>query len=261
LTILGELVLPTGAPVWTSALLYVLGGLGLEEQTARQAIARGAAAGWIVGEKRGREVRWVLSEAGIGTIEEGSRRVYSMSAPREPWEGDWLILLVTISQRQKAVRKRLYSALSWAGFGSPAAGVWLNPHLDRADEAKSIIHDLDLQDSTIGFVGPSLSLGIAENEIVRRAWDLETVESRYEKLIERFVALDPDSGDDFLFTHIALVSEWQRFPFLDPQLPEELLPGWIGRRAAELFVNLRAKWADETHARWKEVVTFTSPPG
>ncbi|MDN5856618.1 MAG: PaaX family transcriptional regulator, partial [Actinomycetia bacterium] len=46
LTVLGELVLPAGEPVWTSSLLYVLKGVGVEEQTARQAIARGAAAGW-----------------------------------------------------------------------------------------------------------------------------------------------------------------------------------------------------------------------
>ena len=42
-TELGELGWPENRPVWTSALLYVLRGLGIEEQTARQAIARGAA--------------------------------------------------------------------------------------------------------------------------------------------------------------------------------------------------------------------------
>jgi phenylacetic acid degradation operon negative regulatory protein len=62
-----------------------------------------------------------------------------------------------------------------------------------------------------------------------------------------------------LLTHLALVSEWQRFPFMDPQLPEELLPNWIGRRAARLFVSLRERWADAAHSRWREVVEATSP--
>jgi phenylacetic acid degradation operon negative regulatory protein len=55
LTVLGELVWPTGKPVWTWALLYVLKGLGVEEQTARQAIARAALSGWIEAERHGRE--------------------------------------------------------------------------------------------------------------------------------------------------------------------------------------------------------------
>ncbi|TKA04982.1 hypothetical protein FCI23_33285 [Actinacidiphila oryziradicis] len=32
--------MPNGDSMWTSSLLYVLTGLGIEEQTARQAIAR-----------------------------------------------------------------------------------------------------------------------------------------------------------------------------------------------------------------------------
>jgi len=38
LTVLGEYVLPSGAPVWTSALLHVSAGLGIEEKAARQAL-------------------------------------------------------------------------------------------------------------------------------------------------------------------------------------------------------------------------------
>ena len=54
MTILGELVWPAGQPAWTSALVYVLRGLGVEEQAARQAIARAAASAWMVQERRGR---------------------------------------------------------------------------------------------------------------------------------------------------------------------------------------------------------------
>src|SRR5260221_9886352 len=98
LTVLGELVLPAGRPVWTSSLLHVLTGVGVEEQTARQAIARGAAAGWIAGERHGREVRWEITPAGRKLIEDGARRVYSLSSGTPEWDGRWLILLITIPQ-------------------------------------------------------------------------------------------------------------------------------------------------------------------
>src|SRR6202046_5662982 len=77
LTVLGELVMPNGNSVWTSSLLYVLTGLGIEEQTARQAIARGAAAGWITARRQGREVRWELTGAGRRLIETGAGRAGS----------------------------------------------------------------------------------------------------------------------------------------------------------------------------------------
>jgi phenylacetic acid degradation operon negative regulatory protein len=137
LTVLGELVWPENRPVWTSALLYVLRGLGIEEQTARQAIARGAAAGWITGERHGREVRWSLTPAGQKLIKEGAARVTAMAAADTGWDGRWLALLVTIPHTHRTARKRLYAGLTWAGFGNPTPGVWVSPHPDRQEEAVS----------------------------------------------------------------------------------------------------------------------------
>jgi phenylacetic acid degradation operon negative regulatory protein len=259
LTVLGALVRPVGVPVWTSALLHVLRGLGLEEQTARQGIARGAAAGWIDGEKQGREVRWVLTVTGREIVDEISRRAHSLSKIPKSWDGNCLILMVTIPQAQRDVRKRLYSALGWAGFGNPAPGLWASPRVDRAAEVESVIQELGLQDSTFGFVGRTWPAGLSDDEIVRRAWDLDGVAARYERLIETFENVEPEPGDDVLLTYLALVHEWRQFPFIDPQLPEDLLPDWIGRRATELFVNRRKKWAADVEARWREIVALNSP--
>lgn len=259
LTVLGELVLPAGRPVWTSSLLHVLTGVGVEEQTARQAIARGAAAGWIVGERHGREVRWEITPAGRQLIEEGARRVYSLSVGAPAWDGRWLILLITIPQSLRTVRKKLYGALSWAGFGNPTPSVWLTPHPERAAEARRVVVDLGLRDSTLSFTGASTAVGLSDAEIVQRAWDLDGLVAMYDELLRAYDGVRPEPGDPVLLTHIELVSQWQRFPFVDPQLPEALLPDWIGRRAAAMFQQLRTEWSDDAHARWNEVVAETSP--
>jgi phenylacetic acid degradation operon negative regulatory protein len=258
LTVLGELVMPNSDTVWTASLLYVLTGLGIEEQTARQAIARGAAAGWITPHRRGREVQWELTAEGRRLIESGRERVYSMSEA-SPWDGNWLIVLVTIPQTHRAVRKKLYGALSWEGFGNPTPGVWVSPHLDRQTGAQQVINELGLRESTLVFAGASLPVGLREDEIVARAWDLEGVRAQYEQLIIRYSGLRPAPGDPLLFAHVQLVNEWQRFPFLDPQLPGALLPDWIGRRAAVVFTQLRAEWYEDAQARWREVVKETAP--
>lgn len=259
LTVLGELVMPTANWAWTASLLYVLTRLGIEEQTARQAIARGAAAGWITARRQGREVRWELTGAGRRLIETGAERVLSMSAGAEPWDGRWVIVLVSIPQSQRAVRKKLYGALSWEGFGNPTPGVWLSPHQERQAGAQQIIDDLGLRESTLAFVGTLAAMGLRDDEIVARAWDLDAVRAEYQELIIRYSGLRPAPGDPLLLTHVQLVNEWQRFPFLDPQLPDALLPNWIGRRAAVVFTQLRAEWYEEAQARWREVVAETVP--
>lgn len=259
LTVLGELVYPNEQPVWTSSLLYMLVGMGIEQRTARQAISRASGSGWITGHREGREVCWELTPSGKHLIEEGAKRVYSLHADAEPWDGNWLVLLVTISESQRSVRKMLYTALDWEGFGNPTPGVWVSPHSDREAQAQRVIDELDLRPSTLAFVGQARAIGQTEQELVSSAWDLNAVISEYEELLIRYSGLQPTPGDPLLFTHLRLVNEWQRFPFMDPQLPAELLPDWIGRRAAVMFHQLRTAWYDDAQARWHEVAKETSP--
>jgi phenylacetic acid degradation operon negative regulatory protein len=122
LTLLGEIVLRTGGTVWTASLLSVLTGLGVSTATAGQAIARAAEAGWLRGEKRGRDVRWELDTAGRDLIEEITQRVQSLHTAPDHRDRNALILNITIPSNLASVRKRLYSRLSWAGFGNPAPG-------------------------------------------------------------------------------------------------------------------------------------------
>jgi phenylacetic acid degradation operon negative regulatory protein len=254
LTILGEFVYPEEQPVWTSTLLHVLTGGGVEEKAARQAIARGAVADWITPGRRGREVCWHLTPAGRQLIKEGAERVESLSADSAEWDGRWLILIITVPESNRVVRRRLYSSLNWAGFGNPTPGIWISPHPEREGEVRRVIDHLDLSSSTFSFVGSCASIGLSERDLVKRAWDLGAVEAYYEEVLDRFKGLQPQEGDAILFTHVQLVNQWQRFPFIDPQLPDALLPpGWIGRRAAMLFREQRAAWHDAAHARWHEL--------
>ena len=253
LTILGELVWPTNAPAWTSSLLYVMNGLGIEERTARQAIVRGADSGWIEPVRSGREVAWSMSTQLAEVFEIGSRRVESLSDPFLDWDGNWLILLVTIPQHLKTSRKKLYSGLEWAGFGNPTAGVWLTPHSERRPQVDDLVTSLGLADSTMSFLGRTDSIGLSEGEIVRDGWDLDALSERYSEVEARYRDSTPAAGDDTLFTHIRAVAELQRLPFSDPQLPEALLPDWIGRRVTAHLQQLRRAWAPAVHARWAEL--------
>lgn len=253
ITILGELVWPTGQPVWTSSLVLVLRGLGVEEQTARQAIARAASSDWIVPERRGREVSWSLSDKLVRIFDSGSPRVYSLSDPFSDWDGSWLALWTTVPQSHRAARRPLYAGLTWAGFGNPSAGLWLSPHVERAAEVRSLIEELDLTSHTVSLVGSTQSIGMPESEIVARGWDLAALHEHYEQVLDAVAGLDPQGGEETLLTHVRMLSEYQELPRTDPQLPEALLPDWIGRRVARRIEALRAQWAPATRARFVEI--------
>jgi phenylacetic acid degradation operon negative regulatory protein len=253
ITILGELVWPTGGPVWTSTLVQVLNGLGVEEQTARQAIARAASSEWIVPERRGREVAWTLSAKLVQIFDSGSPRVYSLSDPFSDWDGSWLALWTTVPQSHRSARRRLYAGLTWAGFGNPSAGLWLSPHVERADEVRTLIEELDLTAHTISLVGTSRNIGMPESEIVARGWDLAALQDHYEQVLDAVTGLHPQGGDQTLLTHVRMLSEYQELPRTDPQLPEALLPDWIGRRVARRIEALRAQWTPTTRARFAKI--------
>ncbi|MEU6143896.1 PaaX family transcriptional regulator C-terminal domain-containing protein [Streptomyces sp. NPDC047081] len=253
MTVLGEYVLPRGRPVWTSALVESLALFGVEEKSARQALARTAAEGWLASERVGRRVRWALTPPGRRLLTEGAQRIYDFGSGERTWDGTWLVVLVSVPETKRDLRHRVRTRLSWAGFGSPEPGVWITPHADRETEALAVLKELQLADGAMSFTANYGALG-SEAAMVARAWDLSEVEARYEAFIDEFTGLHPADGDAALHALALLVHEWRRFPFLDPRLPPKLLPtGWSGAKATALFHGKHAEWSGPAERRWEEL--------
>ncbi|ODU02813.1 MAG: hypothetical protein ABS81_16390 [Pseudonocardia sp. SCN 72-86] len=254
LTIFGEFVLPSGQAAWTSTLLHAMLGVGTAENSARQAIARSAAAGWIEGRKEGRQVRWRLTPTGRRLIEDGSRRVTALSASRPAWDGRWRVLVITVPNSHRDSRRRLYRGLSWVGFGNPTAGTWVTPNAEAVAPAADVVDGLGLAPWCLSFAGEGLGIGLTDRDIVDQSWDLDAIATNYAESLARFPGAPVTSGDDALFTQIAVVNELQRFPFMDPRLPLDLLPDqWLGRTAPAHFQEMRREWHDAAHDRWREL--------
>lgn len=253
MTVLGEFVLPGRAPVWTATLVDVLAMLDVEEKSARQALARTAAEGWLVSERVGRRVRWSLTPPGRRLLETGAARIYSFGTDGHDWDGRWLMILVSVPESQRDLRHRLRTRLTWAGFGTPTAGVWISPSVTAEGDARRILADLALPTTAMSFVGTYGALG-EQADMVAAAWDLGELAAGYQRFITEFGRLAPRSPDATLRAQTRLVHEWRRFPFLDPQLPTDLLPdNWIGTRAAALFADRHTAWRAVATARWAEL--------
>jgi phenylacetic acid degradation operon negative regulatory protein len=130
--------------------------------------------------------------------------------------------------------------LAWAGFGSLGGGVSLSPHVERADELRDLAGDgvAELH-SFRAQLGP---LGDAR-KMVSDAWDLDAVASAYREFVDAFRAERPRSPEAVFRAQTLLVHEWRKFPFLDPDLPEEVLPArWPRRAAHDVFQERHARW-------------------
>jgi phenylacetic acid degradation operon negative regulatory protein len=249
-TLLGEFVLPGDGLAWTSALLAVFGRLGIEEKAARQALMRTAAAGWLEGEKIGRRTRWRLTGSARQMLTDGAERIYSFTGPAEEWDGRWLLVSVRIPESDRRARHVLRTRLSWAGFGSLGAGLWVSPHPEREAEATRALSEAGVAGDSHVFV--ATRTGLADvREMVAAAWDLAAVEEQYEQFIAEF---RPRVPGDVLARHIELVHAWRRFPSVDPALPRELLPPrWSGLQAAQLFAERHEQWSPDACREWKRL--------
>jgi len=249
-TLLGEFVLTGDGTAWTSALIAAFARLGVEEKTTRQALMRTAAAGWLDGEKVGRRTRWRLTDSAQRLLTDGAERIYSFTGPAEDWDGHWLLVSARVPESDRSARHVVRSRLSWAGFGSLGAGLWISPHTDREAEVTRVLHEAGIAEDAHVFV--VTRTGLADVRVmVAAAWDLVAIEKQYKRFIEEFAERTPE---DVLARQVELVHAWRRFPAIDPVLPRTLLPArWSGLRAAALFADRHQRWSADARLEWKRL--------
>lgn len=259
LTLLGEFVLPKSAQVWTASLINGLHLLGIEEKSARQALARTSAEGLLRSSRSGRRTLWSLAPHGETLLKEGAERIYGFM--REPihWDGSWLVLNVSIPETQRKRRHRLRTQLTWLGLGSPVSGLWITPDAAKVDDAHRVIRDLELEDQAFAWIGPTTGIG-DESRLLGAAWDLDEVEDRYLGFLSAFADRRVTNAEQAFIAQMELVQAWRRFPFLDPHLPSELLDhDWPGPRAAAMFHDRHSRWERQAQQEWDRVVSEAGP--
>lgn len=260
LTVLGEFALPHGGSIWTSTIVDGLGLIGVSERNARQAVARLSEQGILGSERHGRRTRWRLTESGSRLLQLGTERIYGFGLDGSVWDSHWLVVLASVTEEQRAKRHQLRSQLEFAGFGFIGPGIAVSPHVEREAAANSILGELDLRDSAVVLLAETGSF-VPDEEIIRRAWDLDSLSARYVEFLGEFEQRDPRTAERRFGSLVELVHGWRRFPFADPEIPNALLPaGWPGRKAKQLFDARHTAWAPSAN-EWfvgAESVYFTS---
>jgi phenylacetic acid degradation operon negative regulatory protein len=250
LTVLGEFVLPRGGEVWTGTLVDALAAMDIEAKAARQALARTAAEGLLTSTRHGRRVRWQLTGTGDTLLTEGTERIYGFMRGSHTWDGRWLVISVGVPESRRQLRHRLRTRLTWLGLGSPSPGLWIVPDTSKETAVRAVIDELGLTHRAFAWTGTSAGIGDAP-ALLKAAWDLDDVEKRYMAFIDHLDAVTVSSEEEAFVQQVQLIQDWRRFPFLDPDLPAELLEhDWPGPRAAAAFHDRHDRWHRRAQEYW-----------
>jgi phenylacetic acid degradation operon negative regulatory protein len=259
MTVLGEYVLPHDGGAWTQSLIALMDLLGVRDKAARQALARMCDRGWLERERVGRQTRWRLTDHAHELLDAGAERIYRFGRSGRAWDRTWLVLLASVPERERHVRYRMGLGLTWAGFGSIGQGVWLSPWREQEGVAVELLTRLGIDATSFHAQLGHLGSG---SHLAGMAWDLPVLRGQYERFLadtEPLVASTPRDGEAAAEL-AALVHRWRRFPFLDPDLPPELLPDdWPGPAAADRFAEMRAMLLPAAQEWWRAMEQELTP--
>ena len=147
------------------------------------------------------------------------------------WDGRWLVVVLRVPEERREVRHQLRSRLAWAGLGSLGGGVWLTPHVEREAELAAAINDEPRRRRKLvrGRARQHGRPALGGRRRVGARGGLRAVPRRSSRTSQ---ASGPNSPEACFRQQTLLVHAWRKFPFLDPDLPPQLLPErWPRERA------------------------------
>jgi phenylacetic acid degradation operon negative regulatory protein len=241
-TLYGDYVRHYGNEIWIGSLIRLLKEFGHNEQSVRAAVSRMGKQGWLKARKQGNKSYYFLTERGQNRIEEAAERIFKFQP--EQWDGQWRLLMYTIPEEIRNIRDELRKELVWSGFGTMTNSCWVSPNnLDK--QVFNLIEKYDIK-SYVNFFKATYSGPFENDKLVKQCWDLSEINGKYEAFIATYsqkyvidkhkINKGEKSAAECFVERTKLVHEYRKFLFIDPGLPEELLPEkWLGGHAATLF--------------------------
>jgi phenylacetic acid degradation operon negative regulatory protein len=246
-TVYGLYARSDGGWLSVASLIELLGVLSVDEPAVRSSISRLKRRGILVARRHGGAAGYELSDDALAILREGDDRIFRRE--RATLADGWMLAVFSVPEAERHKRHILRSQLTRLGFGTAAPGVWIAPaHLH--DATADMLRRLELDSYADLFRGDHLAFGDLAAK-VRGWWDLDELERHYQEFLDAHTPVRHRGGtpDRAFADYVRVLTDWRRLPYLDPGLPEELLPeDWIGIRAADLFFDLRSRLEEPARA-------------
>lgn len=227
-------------------LIRLMAAADVDAPSVRSAVSRLKRRGLLVPERSGGTAAYGLSDAARQVLADGDRRIYG--PPPHPG-ADWLLVVFSVPESERAKRHVLRSRLAGLGFGSAAPGVWIAP-AGLLEETRHALDRLGLAPYVELFHGEHAGF-TPTAEAVRRWWDLDALAAQHraflaahEPALSRWSGRAPQPAEAFA-GYLRALDSWRRLPYADPGLPAALLPAdWPGTRSRDAFTRLHALLRD-----------------
>jgi len=243
LTLYGDYVLQRGGEIGIGSLVRLLSNFGLSEQAIRSAVSRMCRSGLLKAKRTNRKSYYSLTSKGHSLLTAGAQRIFQRK--KSHWDGNWNIITYSIPERIRQVRDRLRLELGWMGYGALGEATWISPY-DLTKEVEDLAESLQIKEYIQIFQAKHQS-SADPKKIVSRSWDLGRIHERYANFIakyrpklvyhlKRLQAGENLEPSECFVERFNLIHEYRKLPFLDPDLPQELLPeNWLRPQATALF--------------------------
>ncbi|MCG5221136.1 PaaX family transcriptional regulator C-terminal domain-containing protein [Streptosporangium soli] len=250
-TVYGLYARESGGWMSIAALIRILAQCGVDAPSVRSAIFRLKRRGLLTSAKMNGVAGYTLTDKAYQILREGDRRIFERR--RATTDEGWLLAVFSVPETERDKRHQLRSRLSWLGFGTVAAGVWIAPaHL--LDETRDALERHGLSAYVNLFQAQHVAFADVAGQVADW-WDLTRLQALHQEFLDRHQPIldgyrdgaDTDPAQAFT-DYIGALTDWRRLPYSDPGLPLEVLPGdWNGVRAADIFFELRERLAKPAH--------------
>lgn len=209
-----------------TVLVSLLGGLGLSEATARNALTRMVGVNALASRRVGRSRVYFPSDHLLGKYQQ----VLGLG-PDQAWDRIFRCLVYDIPERERSYRDRFRYLAEFNCYGQLRPGVLISPR-EYSEQLRAVISERPLG-TRIHFTELHPVDQAQAQQLAQEAWNLPDLALRYQRLtaaIEAELAqgLPPGAGSEWLWAQVdrwhRLYLEVIRLQFDDPALPAELLP-------------------------------------
>ncbi|MBD3140107.1 PaaX family transcriptional regulator [Microbispora bryophytorum] len=281
-TLLGEYLDSSEAGLPSTAVVAMLGEFGISESSARAALSRLTKRGLIAVRGSGRPPVYHLTPQAIARHRSRMDHFLGFGAHPPQWTGDWVTVSFSIPQSGQAQsgkgqssqarsgqawsgqapRHAVRKALGSLGFARLYDSVWIRPGSDAGPVTQALHDILDEVDGGRWSVMHTRFDEETGPHGPAAAYDLAGLAAAYEAFIAQYSDLRVAVRDGEIDASRALVARtsvmdsWRRFPDIDPNLPEHLLPApWPRQTARDLMLEIHSALGSLAEARLIQVAT------
>ncbi|MFE3496389.1 PaaX family transcriptional regulator C-terminal domain-containing protein [Streptomyces sp. NPDC059175] len=248
-TLYGAYGRETAGTLAVAELIRLMGAVGVDAPSVRSSVSRLKRRGLLVPERTpAGAAGYALSADARQLLDDGDDRIYGRSTPK--LSDGWVLAVFSVPEAERHKRHLLRSRLGRLGFGTAAPGVWIAP-ARLYEETAHTLRRLHLDPYVDLFRGEHLGFAVTA-EAAARWWDLAAIAKEHEEFLDAhgpvlrsWETRRDTPAQDAYHDYLLALDSWRRLPYLDPGLPEELLPsGWPGARSAAVFAGLHERLRD-----------------